>query len=376
MPPPNPAFKHLYDRRKRLLADADTIAAKADAEDRDLTPVERRQVVDHLEESKSITAELRAVEGGGTATATKADAGEWGRAVRKAGAKALVPSGTITVPAPWTEAVAGFGPSPSLLGTVIPTRNLDDTDSFSYLRQTVRTNNAAAVPRGELKPTSVISLEKIEDTARTIATLSEPIDNAWVADVRQLVDFISGELREMVNFEINTQVVQGAGGDDLTGLLNVTGRQTQAFDTDLLTTLRKARTKVGSVYDGLRPDWLLVHPNDAETLDLEQDNDGRFYFGGPIGAGPNEPVWRVPVRETKAVPEGTGVMSNFRASTLAYVREQTRIDWSEAVPVDIGGGELRAAFELNQRVYRAESRVGLAIPRPAAIVEIELSSGS
>jgi HK97 family phage major capsid protein len=369
-------FTALRSRQRSLLEKADAAASKAVDAGRDLTAAERKQITDAFEEAKTISEQIKALDEG-PATATKAEVNGWAAAVRKAGAKALVPSGQLQVPAPWSE-IAGFGAEASLIGTVIPSTGLEATDTFSYLRQTVRTNNAAVVPAGAVKPTSVISLEKIEDKARTIATLSEPIDNALVADVNLLEAFIGRELADMVLLATNTEVLQGIGDpDNITGLLNVSGRQVQAFDTDMLTTIRKAVTLVGVQYEGMEPDFLLVHPNDAETLDLAKDLEGRYYFGGPVDGGAGRPnsVWRTRLHPTRAIPEGVGLTSLFRASTRAHVREETQITWSEGVVIDVAGTP-HAAFELNQRKYRAEHRVGLEVSRPAALVEIDLTAGS
>lgn len=46
-------------------------------------------------------------------------------------------------------------------------------ENFSYLRQTVRTNNAAPVATGALKPTSISTLARVESRLRVIAHLSD-----------------------------------------------------------------------------------------------------------------------------------------------------------------------------------------------------------
>jgi HK97 family phage major capsid protein len=205
--------------------------------------------------------------------------------------------------------------------------------------------------------------------------MSEPIPNQWISDVDQLEDFLDGELRAMVTEEVNAQIVAGAGsGEDLVGLMETSDVQVQPFDTDILRTLRKARTKVGLVYDGLTPDGLLLHPSDAEALDLVQDGEQRYYLNrGPVGAGPDDPVWKTPVTETKSVPVGSAIMGNFAAGVLAYVRDEIQVTWSDSALVEVEA-ETVAAFQANLRVYRAEARVGLAVLRPAALVVVSLSA--
>lgn len=66
-------------------------------------------------------------------------------------------------------------------------------NSFSFLRQTVRTNSAAPVADVALKPTSVYSLAEIEDRVRVIAHLSEPVPERYFADLSALEDFLRSE---------------------------------------------------------------------------------------------------------------------------------------------------------------------------------------
>jgi hypothetical protein len=73
----------------------------------------------------------------------------------RVGAKALVPSGSVLAP-PAFE-VHDQGRPARFLQSIIPTVGMDG-DTYAYLRQTARTNNAAAVAVGAKKPTSVYSI--------------------------------------------------------------------------------------------------------------------------------------------------------------------------------------------------------------------------
>ena len=86
-------------------------------------------------------------------------------------------------------------------------------------------------------------------------------------------------------------------GENFTGILNTSGIQTQSYDTDLLTTLRRARTKV-RVTGRATPTAYVLHPNDWEDIDLLQDNEGRYFFGGRSVLGMPR-LWGLPVVETR-----------------------------------------------------------------------------
>ncbi|MBM7788681.1 phage major capsid protein [Tenggerimyces flavus] len=62
--------------------------------------------------------------------------------------------------------------------------------------------------------------------------------------------------------------------------------------------------------------------------------------------------------------QGSALVGDFRMATL-LTREGIRIDWSESV------GE---SFQRNQIVFRAETRVGLAITRPGAFATVDLAA--
>ena len=62
------------------------------------------------------------------------------------------------------------------------------------MRQTRRTNNAAVVAEGAVKPTSVYSVERVEDKLDVIAHLSEGVPRYWFVDTAALQGFLANEL--------------------------------------------------------------------------------------------------------------------------------------------------------------------------------------
>jgi uncharacterized protein (UPF0264 family) len=65
---------------------------------------------------------------------------------------------------------------------------------FSYLRQTVRTNNAAVVAEGAVKPTSVYTVVKVPNSLVVVAHLSEGIPRFWLIDQVSLETFVDNEM--------------------------------------------------------------------------------------------------------------------------------------------------------------------------------------
>ncbi len=251
------------------------------------------------------------------------------------------------------------------------------SDTVEFVRQTAKVTQAAPVPEsnvtdysgatGEVsgeKPEGTMTFEKVTEVVRTIAVWI-PATKRAIADAGQLMGIIDNELTDDLEEDLEDEMVAGAGtGEHFTGILNTSGILSQAWDTDLLTTIRKARTAL-RVVGRSRPTALLLHPNDAEAIDLLTDNEGRYYYGGPAD-GNVQQVWRVPVVECEAVPEGTGLMGDFRKAVL-WDREQSTIQVSDS----------HADFFIrNMIAVLAEMRAAFGVIRPSAFCEIELTSGS
>jgi HK97 family phage major capsid protein len=258
--------------------------------------------------------------------------------------------------------------------SVIPTEALEVPPTFAYVRQTMRTNNAAAVAAGGTKPTSVYNTQRIEDRLRVIAHMSEPIDKYWLEDLPGLRTFVGDELGFGLNVAVENQVLNGDGvGENMTGMLAVSGIQTQAFSTDMFETLRKALTKVQLL--GGRDVVIALHPTDWEAMDLVRvGTTNQFLVGSTVrqsvtGGEVSAPTgssallsWGIPVVLSNAVPVGTGVVFDRSAVGL-------RTDRAIELAWDASTG-----FSKNQLFARCEGRFGLIIRNPSLIVEADLTA--
>jgi HK97 family phage major capsid protein len=257
------------------------------------------------------------------------------------------------------------------------------SDTVEYVRVTSVTNNAAPVAEattsaaptapggagalvnaagGGYKPESGVALAKITTAVKTIAHWM-PATKRALSDAAQVRTLIDAFLMYGVEEELEDQMIQGDGtGENFEGLGNVSGVQAQAYDTNLLTTLRKAKTKVRTVGRSIANAYLL-NPVDLEALDLLQDNEARYYFGGPTGAGTASPLWNLPVIETEAVPQGVGYVGDFRKAVL-WDREQATIQVTDS-HLDF--------FVRNLVAILAEMRAAFGVLQPSAFVEVDLT---
>jgi len=251
------------------------------------------------------------------------------------------------------------------------------SDTVEFVRQTLRVTQAAPVAEanvttytgatGEVegaKPEGTLEFEQVQANVKTIAVWI-PATKQALSDAAQIRGIIDGELRDDLMEEAEAQVVAGSGvGANMTGVLNTTGILAQAWDTDLLTTIRRARTSL-KVNGRSFPTAIVMHPNDAESLDLLTDSDGRFYFGGPR-MGEQWPVWRVPVVESESLTEGTALMGDFRKAVL-WDREQATIQVSDSH---------EDFFTRNMVAILAEMRAAFGVIRPTAFITVAMESGS
>lgn len=244
------------------------------------------------------------------------------------------------------------------------------SDLVEYAKISAFTNNAAPVAEATatsgssgLKPESALTTVRETAAVKTIAHWI-PVTKRALADAAQIRTVLDGWLRFGLEEELEDQIVQGDGsGENFTGIANVSGTQSQAWDTDVLTTTRKARTKVMTVGRARATAWLL-NPAQVEEVELQQAATGNYFFGGPGAAGTANTLWGVPVVESEAVPAGVGYVGDFRQCVL-WDREQATIQVSDS-PGD--------QFIRNMVTILAELRAAFGIVRPAAIVEVDLSA--
>ena len=306
----------------------------------------------------------------------------WGAAVlaesnhSRYGAALLAPSGSVPVTVPLrTEAIIE-GRAVRFLRQLIPAEPAPG-GAFAFMRQTVRTNNAAVVVKGGRKPTSIYTLERIDGTTRVVAHLSEPIPRSDIADAALLSAFVDGELRYGLDLGLDAEIISGAGGDShMTGIL-ASGLQTQDPDIDILTTARMAVTKLQVV--DLEPSGWVLNPLDWEAIELAAT--------AAYASNSNQPaatdsmarrLWGVPVVVTNSMPAGTGLLGDFAGSAVLYMTEEGTVDWSENTwdPDALGEGDGASDFERNLIRFRAEMRANIGVTRPFGFVAVDLSTGS
>jgi HK97 family phage major capsid protein len=245
-------------------------------------------------------------------------------------------------------------------------------DTVEYVRVGTPTNAAAPVAEATAtsgasgaKPESAFPLAVVTETIRSIAHWM-PITRRALSDAPMMRQIVNSFLQYGLREELEDQIVTGSGsGENFTGVLNVSGIQTQAYTTDLLTTSRKAWTilrRVGRVRRSSTVAWAM-YPDDWEDFDLLTDNEERYYMGGPREMMTPR-LWGFPVIENEGVTEGHGILADWQWVTL-FDRQDN------AVYVTDSHSDF---FIRNILAILAEMRAGMGVIRPKAIVDVDLTA--
>ncbi|WVX89079.1 major capsid protein [Gordonia phage Hibiscus] len=281
-----------------------------------------------------------------------------------------------------TGIVEMLGRKPLTIRDLISVRRTG-SDVVEYVVQTSHTNAAAPVPEatssaaptapgsagalvlaagGGYKPEGAWAFERRSTSVKTIAEWV-PATKRALADVAQMEGLINDELRADIAEAEENQILNGNGsGENLTGIMNTSGVQTQAFDTDIFVSTRKAITKARTI-GRVAPNAVLLSPADMETVDLARDEQGRFYGAGPFAMGPRT-LWGLPTIESESIVDGTALVGDFSKAVL-WDREETTVTISDS----------HADFFIRNLVaVLAEERVAFGVTRPTAFVKTAVAA--
>lgn len=240
------------------------------------------------------------------------------------------------------------------------------------------TNNAGVVAERNAgntafaaKPQSSMVFEGHQAPVRTIAHWEAAHRNV-LADEPQLRSIIDNELMYGLRLQEDAQILNGDGtGENLTGVLQTTGIQEYAWSDGYYSAtagmsdtkadaIRRAATLSFLAY--YEPSGVVMHPNDWEDIELTKDGNGQYLVAVSVAMGGEPKVWRLPVVETPAIPEGTALVGAFGTGAQLYDREQASIRISE---------QHSDFFVRNAIVVLAEQRLALAVKRPESFVKVD-----
>lgn len=233
--------------------------------------------------------------------------------------------------------------------------------AFEYLQVTGVTRNAAIVAEGGLKPLSDMTTQLVDAKPYTYAD-GYDITNQLLNDAPAFATYMDGELEYSLDNLVEEKVLNGTGTNgEPRGLLNTTGVQQQAFDSDMITTVRKAITKITRLPGG-SVTGVVMSPEDDEAWDLIKDNENRFYGQGPFGSGPGTAWGRVRAVSERLNP-GQIILGDWRQIALMDVEGLSILAFNQ-----------HKDYAQRNLVYvRAELRAIQAIWRPNRFVVADIT---
>jgi len=279
-----------------------------------------------------------------------------------------------------TDILEMLGRRPLTIRDLVSNRRTG-ADTLEYVVQTSHTNNAAPVPEattaaaptapgtagalvlaagGGYKPEAAWAFARASTTVKTIAEWV-PVTKRALADFAALEGLINDELIMDLRETEEMQIMAGSGtGENLLGIMNTSGIQTQAKGADdFVTAVRKALTKA-RITGRSNPTAIVVNPAQMEQLDLMVDGDGRYFGAGPFSASGIRTLWGVTLVDSEAITAGTALVGDFRKAVL-WDREQATVTMTDS----------HADFFIRNLVaILAEERLAFAVTRPSAFVTV------
>jgi len=233
------------------------------------------------------------------------------------------------------------------------------SDSIEFVQESGFQNMAGPVAEGADKPQSDLSFELKTTPVRTIAHWMRASKQV-LADIPLLQSYIDGRLLYGLQYVEEQQLLAGDGtGQNLLGLIP----QATPFDDALrqtgdtkIKTLRRAILQVRLAE--YRASGIVLNPIDWADIELETDANGRYIWVNVVEGGQAR-MWRLPVVETTAIPQGSFLVGAFDMAAQIFDREDA------AVEVSTEDGD---NFRKNMVTIRGEERLGLAVYRPESFV--------
>lgn len=211
---------------------------------------------------------------------------------------------------------------------LVPTQQTTN-ETITYVRQTERTNSAAAKKEGQALIQSDFKVETVTDPLRYVGTYMDAT-LAQLEDVAQARSLMDQELPAMVREELERLYLVGSGsGNEFFGVYNDANAQTQAKSSDTyLDAFRKAIGKVEDYSNDQRPNLIVMRPFAWRSIELMKTADGQYIFSNPAAITVPR-LWGYQVATSQLLTTGTALVFDSRFFPLVY-RDGMRIDATNA----------------------------------------------
>lgn len=240
------------------------------------------------------------------------------------------------------------------------------SNAVEFVQETGFQNMAAPqAGEGALKAQSDLSFGMVTTTVKTIAHWFKASKQV-LSDIPLLQSYINGRAIYGLKYKEEEQILAGDGtGQNLLGLIP----QATAFNEALrkagdtkIDTLRRAILQVRVAE--YRASAIALNPVDWADIELTKDSTGSYIWVN-VQEGGVQRLWKLPVVDSNAVPEGEFLVGAMNIAAQVFDREDA------AVEVSTEDGD---NFRTNMVTIRAEERLALAVYRPESFVHGEFEA--
>lgn len=202
------------------------------------------------------------------------------------------------------------------------------TASIEWLREKAGGDVRAEVQaaQGDLKKQGNLEFEMMDSKAATAAVFLK-FSRQVLDDQAGLSAYAEKRLGYGLDDGVDYLLLNGTGTAGQNEGLLLPANNT-ALDTTGLATkapmfdyIRRAKTQIRLGKGAANA--LLLHPSDAEAMDLTKDSQGRYITGGPVDA--NGRIWGLAPVETTAVTAGQFVVADFLRAAVFYDRMEAML---------------------------------------------------
>ncbi len=284
--------------------------------------------------------------------------------------------------------VPGFYRGDDLQGTLrdVLINGTTTSDAILFFRETAFTNNAAGVAQAthtsaadetpvnaSVKPESALTFEQVTAPVVTIAHWI-PITRQTLQDAAQMQTYVEQRLLDGLRLEESDQLLNGTGGNNLTGLLQTANVQNldqtyfsgaavndASTDNENFNRVLRARRMIRTV-GRARANFVVVNPADLENFLTATDADKQYFGGGPFSGSGITNLWGLRVVEDENLTAGAVLVGDGRmAAVWDRMQAQIFID------------TIDDQFVRNMLTILAEERLALTVFRPQAFALVDLA---
>jgi HK97 family phage major capsid protein len=233
------------------------------------------------------------------------------------------------------------------------------SNAIEYAVQTTRTNNAAPVAEGALKPSSNYAWDLRSFPVRTIAHLVKA-SRQILDDAPGLQSIIDAEMRYGLAFAEEAQLLYGDGtGANILGVVPQATAYSGAFVVTGETAMDRIRLAMLQSLIALLPvSATVLNPTDWTKIEMLKDGMGRYIVGDPQGTiSPR--LWGLPVVPSLALTANSFLTGAFKTAAQIFDRLSVEILIST---------ENNDDFEKNMITVRCEERLAFVVKRPGAFI--------